>query len=62
MTHHWLGLRINPKSIGMITMVSYVTYIGYKLGLKFDNDDLCKEPPTIDDKTVHVSHFIRISK
>jgi hypothetical protein len=43
-------------------MESYVTYIGHRLGTQFGGEDICKIPPDIDDKTLHASHFIRISR
>jgi hypothetical protein len=62
MVRHWLGLRTNPRSIDIITMGSYVTYIGHKLGTQLGGEDICRISPVMDDKALHVSHFIRISR
>jgi ATHILA ORF-1 family len=58
----WLGLRTNPKSTDMITMESYMTYIGHKLGLQFIGDDIYKIPLMMNDKSLRASYFIRISR
>jgi hypothetical protein len=49
MVRYWLELRTNPRSTGIITMGSYVTYIGHKLGIQFDGDDIYRIPPVMDD-------------
>jgi hypothetical protein len=59
---HWLRLRTNPRSTSIVTMGSYVTYIGHRLGTQFSGDDIYKIPPIMDDKALRASHFIRISR
>jgi hypothetical protein len=56
---HYLGLSTNPMSIGMITMGSYVTYIGQKLDLQFNGDDMCKIPHVMGDKALCALHLSR---
>jgi ATHILA ORF-1 family len=62
MVRHWLGLRTNSRSTGIITMESYVTYIGHRLGTQLGEEDTCRISPVMDDKAIYVSHFIRISR
>jgi hypothetical protein len=62
MVHHWLELYTNPRSTGIITMGSYVTYIGHRLGTQFGGEDIYRIPPIMDDKALRASHFIRITR
>jgi hypothetical protein len=62
MVRHWLGLRTNPRSINIIIMGSYMTYIGHRLGIQFGREDICRIPPVMDDKSLRASHFIKISR
>jgi hypothetical protein len=57
-----LGIHTILRSSSVISMGSYVTCIGHKLGLNFNEDDMSRISHTIDTATHFSSQFIRISR